>query len=104
MEPSRWAIPVSYTHLDVYKRQIQEIAHPLRVDYLAGLALVLLVFIKPTAIAKRLPPAALVGIGALLLTLWVTIPIVIYGKWTFSGALPGTSSFVDSYGLVHALR
>jgi hypothetical protein len=66
--------------------------------YLAGLTVLLWVFLRPSDIARRLGRAAVIGIGALLATLWVTVPLLVDGKWVATNEFQVGTFWDDSYG------
>ncbi len=66
--------------------------------YLAGLSLIVLIFVRPRDIARRLSRAMLVGIGALLATLWVTLPLLVDSKWVAIDPFQVGTFWTDSYG------
>ena len=66
--------------------------------YLAGLSLIVFVFARPREIVRRLSRSVLIGIGALLVTLWVTLPLLIDSKWVAVNPFQVGTFWDDSYG------
>ena len=66
--------------------------------YLAGLILVAMAFLKPSAFPRRLGRAAILGGCSLLATLWVTLPLLADAKWTALNEFQVGTSIDDSYG------
>ncbi len=66
--------------------------------YLAGLSLLVFVLLRPTQIVPRAWRAAIVGGGAAALTLYVTIPLAIYGKWGAGNEFQIHTFWNDSFG------
>jgi hypothetical protein len=66
--------------------------------YLAFIPLALWPFIKPSEILRRILRAAIVGIGALLVSAWVVIPLISYGNWAALNEFLQHSPDTDSYG------
>jgi hypothetical protein len=66
--------------------------------YLAGLLLVAMVLLRPSDLWRRLGRAALVGVCALLATLWVTLPLLADARWTALNEFQVGTTINDSYG------
>jgi hypothetical protein len=66
--------------------------------YYLGLAIIVLVLIRPTKLFRRAWPAAVVSVGAIAATLWVIVPLVVYGKWTAENEFIPNTFWDDSYG------
>jgi hypothetical protein len=66
--------------------------------YLAGLLLVLMVVVSTKDLWQRLGRAALIGGGALLMTLWVTLPLLADARWTAFNEFQVHTWIDDSYG------
>ncbi|HEY5111014.1 MAG TPA: hypothetical protein VII67_01655 [Acidimicrobiales bacterium] len=66
--------------------------------YLAALALIVWVLVKPREIVRRIGRAWLVGVGALLATLWVTLPLLVDTKWLAINGFQVGTYIDDSYG------
>lgn len=66
--------------------------------YLAGLSLVVLVLVRPQDIVKRIGRASIIGVGALLVSLWVTLPLLLDSKWVAVNQFQVGTSIDDSYG------
>ncbi|MGH9020473.1 MAG: hypothetical protein ACRDV0_05580, partial [Acidimicrobiales bacterium] len=72
--------------------------------YLAVLALVILVVVSPRQLAARLRRAAVVGVGAVLASIWILVPFFADVRWTsVDGAELGTT-VVNSYGAPTVLK
>jgi len=66
--------------------------------YLAGLTVILWVLLRPTQFVRRIKFAALISIGAVMATLWVTLPLVIYGRWNAANEFEVGTIYDNSYG------
>lgn len=66
--------------------------------YLAALILVVMVLVKPTEILHRTGRAAIAGVGALLASLWVTLPLIAVARWTALNEFQVRTPIDDSYG------
>lgn len=66
--------------------------------YLAGLTLAVWVIIRPGQFVARSARALLLGIGALLSTAWVTVPLFVHSKWLAVNQFQVGTSINDSYG------
>ena len=66
--------------------------------YLAGLTLIAWVLLRPREIVKRVGRAWLVGVGALLATLWVTLPLLLDSKWIAVNQFQVGTVIDNSYG------
>jgi hypothetical protein len=66
--------------------------------YLAGMTVVLWVFLRPTQFIRRIKIAALIGIGAVMATLWVTLPLIATGKWNAANEFEVGTIYDNSYG------
>jgi hypothetical protein len=66
--------------------------------YLAGLSLVVWVLLKPREIIRRVGRAWVIGVGALLATLWVTLPLLVDSKWVAINEFQVGTFWNDSYG------
>lgn len=66
--------------------------------YLAGLSLIVWVLLRPRDIIRRVGRAWLIGIGAILATLWVTLPLLVDSKWVAVDEFQVGTFWNDSYG------
>jgi hypothetical protein len=66
--------------------------------YLAGLTLIVWVLLRPRDILRRVGRAWLIGVGAVLATLWVTIPLLVDSKWVAVNEFQVGVFWTDSYG------
>jgi hypothetical protein len=66
--------------------------------YLAGLSLIVWVLLRPRDIIRRIGRASLIGIGAILATLWVTLPLLVDSKWVAVNEFQVATFWTDSYG------
>lgn len=66
--------------------------------YLAGLSLIAFIFARPREIVRRLSRSMLVGFGALLGTLWVTLPLLVDSKWVAVDPFQVGTFWDNSYG------
>ncbi len=66
--------------------------------YLAGLSLIVWVLLRPRDIIRRVGRAWVIGIGALLATLWVTLPLLVDSKWIGVNQFQVGTFWNDSYG------
>lgn len=66
--------------------------------YLVGLSLIVWVLLRPREILRRLGRAWLIGIGAILATLWVTLPLLVESKWLGVNEYQIGTFWDDSYG------
>ena len=66
--------------------------------YLVGLSLIVWILLKPREIVRRIGRAWLIGVGALLATLWVTLPLVVDSKWLAINEFQVGTFWTDSYG------
>ncbi len=66
--------------------------------YLAGLTLVVWAFLRPRDLLPRLGRATVIGMGALLATLWVTVPLLANSKWVAVDEFQVGTFWDDSYG------
>ena len=67
--------------------------------YLALIALAIFPFLAPTTLRTRLPVrAAVVGLGALLVSAWVTVPVVVQGRWAATNEVLAHTPLVNGYG------
>ena len=66
--------------------------------YLAGLTLIAWVLLRPREIVKRVGRAWLAGVGALLATLWVTLPLLLDSKWIAVNQFQVGTVIDNSYG------
>lgn len=66
--------------------------------YLAGLSFIVLILVRPRDMVRRLSRAFLVGIGALLVSLWVTLPLLVDSKWIAVNPFQIGTFWTDSYG------
>jgi hypothetical protein len=66
--------------------------------YLAGLTLVAWVLLRPRDFVPRLLRAVIVGVLALLVSLWVTVPLLLDAKWTAINPFQVGTPIDNSYG------
>ncbi|MGC2174147.1 MAG: GtrA family protein [Acidimicrobiales bacterium] len=66
--------------------------------YLAGLSFIVLILVRPRDIIRRFSRALLVGISALLVSLWVTLPLLVDSKWVAVNPFQIGTFWTDSYG------
>lgn len=66
--------------------------------YLALLCLGVFVLVVPDEFFKRLGRAALVGLGALLFSAWMLIPLTFGAKWTINDEFSRGTYYYDSFG------
>jgi hypothetical protein len=66
--------------------------------YLIALVLVVLVFLRPSDLVRRLGRCAIVGGCSLLASLWVTIPLLSDAKWTAFNEFQQGTTIDNSYG------
>ena len=66
--------------------------------YLAGLTLIALVILRPRDVVKRLGRAWIIGVAALLATLWVTLPLLLDSKWVAVNQFQVGTTIDNSYG------
>ncbi len=66
--------------------------------YLAGLSLIVLTLMRPRDIVRRLSRAVLVGVGAVLATIWVTLPLLDDSKWVAIDPFQVGTFWTSSYG------
>ena len=71
--------------------------------YLAGLTLGVWVLIKPSQFRARTARALLLGLGSLLATAWVSVPLVMHSKWLAVNQFQIGTPINDSYGARHVL-
>ncbi len=68
------------------------------IAYLAGLTLVAWVLLRPRSLVRRLVRAWMVGVLALLASLWVTVPLLLDAKWTAIDPFEVGTPTANSYG------
>jgi hypothetical protein len=66
--------------------------------YLAGLTLLVWALLRPRDSLGRLGRACVTGIGAVLATLWVTVPLLVDTKWVAANEFQVGTFWDDSYG------
>jgi hypothetical protein len=66
--------------------------------YLAGLTLIAWVLLRPRNLIPRLVRAWILGVLALLVSLWVTVPLLIDAKWTALDPFQVGTAIDNSYG------
>jgi hypothetical protein len=66
--------------------------------YLAGLTLVAWVLLRPRDLISRLARGAFLGVLALLVSLWVTLPLLLDAKWTAIDPFQVGTTIDNSYG------
>ena len=66
--------------------------------YLVGLSLVVWVLLRPREILRRVGRAWIIGVGAVLATLWVTLPLFVDSKWLGVDEFQIGTFWTDSYG------
>ena len=74
------------------------IAFHFLIAYLAGLTLIALVLVRPRDALRRVGRAAIVGLGAMLMTLWVTLPLLVDSRWVAVNQFQVGTVIDDSYG------
>ena len=72
--------------------------------YLAGLSLIVWILLAPRDIIRRIGRAWLIGIGAVLATLWVTLPLLVDSKWVAVNQFQVGTFWTDSYGARQVLK
>jgi len=72
--------------------------------YLAGLSLIVWILLAPRDIIRRVGRAWLIGIGAVLATLWVTLPLLVDSKWVAVNQFQVGTFWTDSYGARQVLK
>ena len=66
--------------------------------YLAGLSLIVWILLAPRDILRRIGRAWLIGVGAVVATLWVTLPLLVDSKWVAVNQFQVGTFWTDSYG------
>lgn len=66
--------------------------------YLAGLTLIALVLLRPRDIIRRVGRAWIIGVAAILSTLWVTLPLLLDSKWVAANQFQVGTVIDNSYG------
>lgn len=66
--------------------------------YLAFGAVVIFPFLVPSSFRARLVRAATVGVGALVASAWVTVPLIVYGRWAAINEVLSKTGLVRGYG------
>jgi len=66
--------------------------------YLALIPLAIFPFLAPSTLRTRLGRAAVVGLGALLVSAWVTVPVVVQGRWAATNEVLAHTPLVNGYG------
>ena len=66
--------------------------------YLALIAIAIFPFLTPSALRSRLARAAGVALGALLLSAWVTVPVLLYSSWAATNEVLAHTPLVNGYG------
>ena len=66
--------------------------------YLIALVLLVLVFLRPSDLVRRLGRCATVGVCSLLASLWVTLPLLADAKWTAYNEFQKGTTIDNSYG------
>ena len=66
--------------------------------YLAGLSLIVWILLRPRDIIRRIGRAWLIGVGAVVATLWVTLPLLVDSKWVAVNEFQVGVFWTDSYG------
>jgi len=74
------------------------VAVHLLTGYLALLSLGVLVLVRPTQFVKRIPRAALVGLGASLIAAWVVVPLLLDRATTIQDEFSRGKVYYDSFG------
>ena len=72
--------------------------------YLAGLAVIVFVLVRPREIVLRLRRAAVLATGVVLTSLWVTLPLLLDAKWTAINPAQVGTPVDDSYGAPTVLK
>ncbi len=66
--------------------------------YLALIPIAMFPFLTPSALHARLRRAAGVALGALGLSAWVTVPVLVNGKWAATNEILAHTPLVNGYG------
>jgi len=66
--------------------------------YLALIPIVIFPFLTPSALHVRLRRAAGVALGALGLSAWVTVPVLVNGRWAATNEILAHTPLVNGYG------
>ncbi len=66
--------------------------------YLALIPIAIFPFLTPSALRSRLGRAAGVALGALGLSAWVTVPVVVNGRWAATNEILAHTPLVNGYG------
>jgi hypothetical protein len=110
-----WTLPlaIGFSYRYVTRRQYlfgavsmlaATIAFHFLLAYLAALVLGLLVVLTPREAPARLVRAAVAGGGALLASLWVTLPLLADARWTSYNEFQAGTYIDDSFGARKILR
>jgi len=71
--------------------------------YLALIAVALFPFLVPGELVPRLGRAAVVAAGGLLLSAWVTVPLLVEGRWAATNEVLANTPLVNGYGAKQVL-
>ncbi len=66
--------------------------------YLAFIPVALFPFLEPSALRARLARAGAVAAGALLFSAWVTVPLLVQGRWAATNEILAHTPLVNGYG------
>jgi hypothetical protein len=66
--------------------------------YLALIPIAIFPFLAPSALRARLARAGAVGIGALLASAWVTVPLLVDGRWAATNEILAHTPLENGYG------
>ena len=72
--------------------------------YMVVVGLGVWVLVTPSLLQERVVRAGLVGVGSLLTTLWVTVPLLTQGQWLAVNQFQVGTTINDSYGGPQALK
>ena len=66
--------------------------------YLALIPVVIFPFLTPSELRPRCGRAAVVGVGALLASAWVTVPLLVESRWAATNEILARTPLVNGYG------
>ncbi|MGD0381487.1 MAG: hypothetical protein ABSC30_16045 [Acidimicrobiales bacterium] len=66
--------------------------------YLAFIPIAIFPFLVPSALRTRLERAVAVGVGALLASAWVTVPLLVESRWAATNEVLAHTPLVNGYG------
>ncbi len=71
--------------------------------YLALIPVVIFPLLCPSALMSRLARAVVVGVGAVLLSAWVTVPLIVEGRWAATNEILTHTPLENGYGAKQVL-